>query len=44
MLSISVDRLALECLMILKSPFADLDIPDTPLTPFVLWQAEQLAR
>jgi acyl-CoA synthetase (AMP-forming)/AMP-acid ligase II len=30
--------------MILKSPFADLDIPDTPLTPFVLWQAEQLAN
>jgi acyl-CoA synthetase (AMP-forming)/AMP-acid ligase II len=29
--------------MILKSPFADLDIPDTPLTPFVLRQAEQLA-
>jgi acyl-CoA synthetase (AMP-forming)/AMP-acid ligase II len=29
--------------MIFKSPYADLDIPDTPLTPFVLRHAERLA-
>ncbi|HEY5987431.1 MAG TPA: AMP-binding protein, partial [Streptosporangiaceae bacterium] len=30
--------------MILKSPLADVDIPATPLTPFVLGQAERLGN